>query len=471
MDKVMKFNFRTLSLAIPSLFVGISVLLACDFSQQSFNIHQALSNLINDLHVGLIPLLLLGCTRAIYAFDENSYITVRSMDWSDPNMSLSLWASPSGKKRVGSNKNSQDDPLKWETKYASVIVCNYGKATTDGMNEKGLVANLLFLPEANYGNPLTDENKKPRLAVSAWAQYILDNYATVKEAVEELRKEPFTIVTDTIPFIAPGENGNLTVTPKPILLHLSISDATGDSAIVQSIKIDDNQSKLEIYHNKECKVMTNSLYAGQKEILQELQKLEWDTEEFSWDALKTKKINKEEVKAMTPPMNGSDIRFIRASFYSEHLEKINSQRAFLAEQVEGQPAPTESIFYEPWSYEEAIARAFSLIRNMSTPLNVKSLDNPFLSSTLWRTVSDQKNQRLFLETTRSIYPLYVDLPELFQTIGTKTHKLVLMDPPTKKKGPRTDLQEDQMNCQRKIGKVNNEFQAVDEDWFDFDPPM
>ncbi|MDZ8024103.1 MAG: linear amide C-N hydrolase [Nostoc sp. SerVER01] len=468
----MKFNCRTLLLVTPVLFVGIAALLGWDFTQESFNIHQALSHLMNDLHVGLIPLLLLGCTRAIYAFDENSFITVRSMDWSDPNMSLSLWASPSGKERIGANKNSKDNPLEWESRYASVVVCNYGKATTDGMNEEGLVANLLFLPEAYYGDNDDPKNEKPRLAVSGWAQYILDKYATVKEAVEDLEKEEFTIVTDTIPFLMQGNPPILDPKGKNIVLHLSISDAIGDSAILQYLNNGNGESKLKIYHDKKYKVLTNSLYASQLEILKEFQGKEgWGTEEFSWDALKRKTQNEEgevkEVKEMTPPMNGADIRFIRASFLSDNLEPISSNpRAILKEETDlSQALPW---FCEPWSDEEGIARAFSLIRNMSTPLNVKSLTNPFLSSTLWRTVSDQKNKRLFLETARSIYPIYVDLPKLFEKIDTHIHKLVLLEPPTIEEGPRTELQEDQMKHQRKIGKVNDEFEPTDE-WFEFDP--
>lgn len=305
------------------------------------------------------------------------------------------------------------------------------------------------------------------LAVSGWAQYILDKYATVKEAVEDLEKEEFTIVTDRIPFLMQGNPPILDPKGKNIVLHLSISDAIGDSAILQYLNNGNGESKLKIYHDKKYKVLTNSLYASQLQILKEFEeKGGWGTEEFSWDALKRKTQNEEgevkEVKEMTPPMNGADIRFIRASFFSENLEQINSnKRAFLKE-------GTEELFLEPWSYEEGIARAFSLIRNMSTPLNVKSLNNPFLSSTLWRTVSDQKNKRLFLETARSIYPIYVDLPKLFDKIGTDIHKLVLLEPPKVQNGERTELQEDQMKHQRKIGKVNDEFEPTDE-WFDFDP--
>lgn len=65
------------------------------------------------------------------------------------------------------------------------------------MNEKGLAAELLWLVESQY--PAFDKNSKPGLSIAAWAQYVLDNFATVSEAVAALEKELFTIVTDTFP--------------------------------------------------------------------------------------------------------------------------------------------------------------------------------------------------------------------------------------------------------------------------------
>src|SRR5699024_5395075 len=66
--------------------------------------------------------------------------------------------------------------------------------------------------------------------------------ATVEEAVKTLKKEPFTLVTANVP----GQERLAT-------LHLSLSDATGDSAIVEYIN-----GKQVIHHNKEYQVMTNS---------------------------------------------------------------------------------------------------------------------------------------------------------------------------------------------------------------------
>ena len=51
--------------------------------------------------------------------------------------------------------------------------------------EKGLAANLLYLAESDYGKPTQG---KPLLSIAAWAQYALDNYATVAEAVVALAR-------------------------------------------------------------------------------------------------------------------------------------------------------------------------------------------------------------------------------------------------------------------------------------------
>lgn len=64
------------------------------------------------------------------------------------------------------------------------------------MNEKGLVASLLFLPESIYYRP---GDTRPVMGISIWTQYVLDNFATVREAVDELKKETFRIDAPMMP--------------------------------------------------------------------------------------------------------------------------------------------------------------------------------------------------------------------------------------------------------------------------------
>jgi penicillin V acylase-like amidase (Ntn superfamily) len=176
-----------------------------------------------------------ACTRAVYLGPNDDVITARSMDW-NADIGTNLWIFPKGMERSGeAGRNS----LRWTSKYGSVIASGFDISTTDGLNEAGLCANLLWLAESQY--PAFDRSK-PGLSVAAWAQYVLDNFATIQEAVNALRGEPFTVVTDTVP----GETRLAT-------LHLSMSDATGDSAIIEYIG-----GKQVIHHGRKYQVMTNS---------------------------------------------------------------------------------------------------------------------------------------------------------------------------------------------------------------------
>lgn len=122
-----------------------------------------------------------ACTRAVYIGPDNLIVTGRTMDWKEDIMS-NLYVFPRGIQRAGYNKG---ETVTWTSKYGSVIATGYDIGTCDGMNEKGLVASLLFLPESVYKR-LGD--KRPVMGISIWTQYVLDNFATVREAVDELKK-------------------------------------------------------------------------------------------------------------------------------------------------------------------------------------------------------------------------------------------------------------------------------------------
>lgn len=122
-----------------------------------------------------------ACTRAVYIGPDNLIVTGRTMDWKEDIMS-NLYVFPRGIQRAGYNKG---ETVTWTSKYGSVIATGYDIGTCDGMNEKGLVASLLFLPESVYERP---GDTRPVMGISIWTQYVLDNFATVREAVDELKK-------------------------------------------------------------------------------------------------------------------------------------------------------------------------------------------------------------------------------------------------------------------------------------------
>ncbi len=118
-----------------------------------------------------------ACTRFVYHGTNNQVMTARSMDWK-VDVATNLWIFPRGMKRSGeAGKNS----IQWTSKYGSVIASGYDISTTDGLNEAGLSVGALWLVESEY--PKYD-GTTPGLSIAAWAQYVLDNFATVDEAVK-----------------------------------------------------------------------------------------------------------------------------------------------------------------------------------------------------------------------------------------------------------------------------------------------
>ncbi|MCH7306904.1 linear amide C-N hydrolase [Acinetobacter sp. NIPH 1852] len=287
-----------------------------------------------------------ACTRAVYLGNDNHVITARSMDWK-VDVGSNLWIMPSG---VNRDSNAGPKSLKWKSKYGSVIASGYDVSTTDGMNEVGLVANVLWLVESQY--PDSKKSNKPHLSISAWAQYVLDNYATVAEAVSALEKEPFIIITDNVP----GEQRLTT-------LHLSLSDKTGDSAIIEYIN-----GKQVIHHNKKYQVMTNSPTFDQQLALNTY-----------WQQIGG--------TVMLPGTNRAADRFARASFYINAIPKNNNPK-------------------------EAIASVFSVIRNASVPFGLNTAEEPNISSTRWRTVADHKQQLYFFESAVSPNVFWIDLKKI-----------------------------------------------------------
>jgi choloylglycine hydrolase len=89
------------------------------------------------------------------------------MDWKE-DMHTNLWVFPRGIARDGTaGANSP----RWTSRYGSVVAAGYDIGTADGMNEEGLVANILYLEESDYGQP---DPRRPHLSISLWGQYALD---------------------------------------------------------------------------------------------------------------------------------------------------------------------------------------------------------------------------------------------------------------------------------------------------------
>jgi len=303
-----------------------------------------------------------ACTRVVYKGLGDMVMTGRTMDFS-LEIPANHWIFPRGMKRNGEvGKNS----VEWVSKYGSLIVSSWDISTTDGMNEKGLVANMLWLVESEYPTFDKDGTKKG-MAISLWAQYVLDNFATVAEAVAVLEKEPFAVVSDFIPG-----------TDKFTTVHLSISDATGDNAILEYI-----EGRLVIHHDPSYTVMTNDpAYEKQLAIAK------------YWENIPG--------KTFLPGSVTASDRFVRANFFIKSIPQTDNTRV-------------------------AVASVFSVIRNVSVPYGFEIEGFPNLSTTRWRAVADQKNLVYYFETALTPNTFWVDLKKIDFSEKASVRKLDLSD--------------------------------------------
>ncbi|MRH77662.1 linear amide C-N hydrolase [Spiribacter sp. C176] len=303
-----------------------------------------------------------ACTRVVYKGPNDTVITGRTMDFSIE-IPANQWIFPRGTKRSGEvGKNS----IEWVSKYGSVGVSTWDIAIADGMNEKGLVTNLLWLVESEY--PTFDkQGDTPGMAISLWAQYVLDNFATVAEAVKALGQESFAVVSDFIPG-----------TEKFTTVHLSISDASGDSAILEYI-----DGRLVIHHDPAYTVMTNS-------------------PPFEEQLAITKYWQNIPGKAFLPGSVTAADRFVRASFFLDAIPQTDDTRT-------------------------AVASVFSVIRNVSVPYGFEIEGFPNLSTTRWRSLADQKDLVYYFETALTPNIFWVDLKKIDFSEDAGTRKLDLSD--------------------------------------------
>lgn len=300
-----------------------------------------------------------ACTRVVYHGPDGRNLTGRNMDFKDP-MTSNFWVFPRGMKRSGAAGGRSAE---WTSKYGSLAVSGYDISTVDGMNEAGLNASLLWLNATTFPE---DDGTKPRMSLSIWAQFYLDQFATVAEAVDYTRSNPVEVVSGEVP----GRPGSLAP------LHLTLSDATGDSAVLEWI-----DGKLNIHHDRAYQVVTND-------------------PPFDFHLANQKYWSGVDPLNFLPGSGRSEDRFVRAGFYVNAVTQSDDPRI-------------------------AAAAVFSVIRNASAPYGVSLPDAPNLSTTRWRVVADHKAMVFYGESATSPNVFWVDLKKLDFSEGAEVRKLDL----------------------------------------------
>lgn len=177
----------------------------------------------------ILPFYSDACSRVFWQNSINT-ATARTMDlYVDDHPSFAVL--PRGMQKQG---DAGKDSIQWTSKYGSVVITAFGKkAISEGMNEKGLSGHLLYLHETDY----EASDSRPALSNVLWVEYILDNCATVVEALEALKG---------VRIVSREVEG------REWPIHASVEDASGDSAIIEFVN-----KKMVIHHGQQYTVMTN----------------------------------------------------------------------------------------------------------------------------------------------------------------------------------------------------------------------
>lgn len=110
------------------------------------------------------------------------------------------------KRGVSKTSARPDAPAKWISRYGSVTFNQYGRDNaTGGMNETGLVVELMWLDGTKY--PKADT--RPELGGLEWIQYQLDTASTVAEVVVNAKRVRIFEGAVPLHYLVADDRGNV----------------------------------------------------------------------------------------------------------------------------------------------------------------------------------------------------------------------------------------------------------------------
>lgn len=173
-----------------------------------------------------------ACTTAAFPASTER-VVAKSYDWHLGHGMAVANLKGIGKKAL--QLKADDTPAEWVSKYGSLTFNQNGREfPVGGMNEKGLVVEIMWLDNTEY--PAVDARET--VNELQWIQYQLDNYATVSEAVASADK--------------------LRISRAYAPVHYMVCDATGACATFENL-----EGKMVVHSGADLKAptLTNSTYS------------------------------------------------------------------------------------------------------------------------------------------------------------------------------------------------------------------
>jgi penicillin V acylase-like amidase (Ntn superfamily) len=293
--------------------------------------------------IALLAFSILSCFQSLQACTEmlmhhnDQYVVGRNFDW--PQTESFFMVNPIGEKHLITDFKGKGKALNWTSKYGSVSI-NYAEkhkpilnAVMGGINQKGLVASILWLNNGKYPQAKT----KPVVTSAMWVQYLLDNASTVKQAIALTKKISIQ------PTIFHGHKATL---------HLFVADAKGHVAIMEYV-----HGKLIVDQGKHLStpVFANNTYAKSLACL--------------------KKYKNFGGQLTLPGGYASNARFVRAASFLKRMPKPNSLNQAIAFEFNALADTAEAVGTANatgWSVVYDLAHQKIYYRDVNNP-NIRTL--------------------------------------------------------------------------------------------------
>lgn len=185
----------------------------------------------------LVPVISNACST-FYLADQHRPVFGKNYDWSVDDGLVIV-----NKRTVSKTASGAQTALSWTSKYGSITFNQYGREFAHGgMNEAGLVVELMWLEATQY--PAPDE----RFGIDClqWVQYQLDNFSTVAEVL--------------------ASDAHIRINSHSVPLHYLVCDRTGACATIEFL-----EGKMVAHMGDDLlvNVLTNNTYASSVAFLQQ----------------------------------------------------------------------------------------------------------------------------------------------------------------------------------------------------------
>ncbi|MBL7844944.1 MAG: linear amide C-N hydrolase [Cyclobacteriaceae bacterium] len=168
-------------------------------------------------------------------------------------------------------------PARWTSKYGSITFNQNGKEMPyGGMNEKGLVVEMLWLEDTRFN--ISED--KTYLNELEWVQYQLDNFQTVDEVVAHIE--------------------NLKIYPIKGKIHYILADTHGKSVIIEYL-----EGRPEVYEKEanSCQAITNKSVVYSKKYIENIEGIRKNNTSTTYRYHKLEK----QIKALQAPGDFSEM--------------------------------------------------------------------------------------------------------------------------------------------------------------------